>query len=545
MQTIRTLIVDDEEMIRNGIARLVHSCGEEWEIVATLSDGQEAMDYLNQSFGAVDLLITDVKMPVMDGLTLISEGRRHYSFFPLVISGYDEFQYIQSALREGAVDYFLKPIDREQFRARMAEIKVKIQSGRVQHMKWTELERKSEKLKITEQIQLLSYVTSAGLDSSRLGYWVDGFPKGCYALLYTSLDALPVKTRSYTIKDWEAYAYVLENIIKEIVEKRGSDTEHIGWCWRGDELNFWILLCTLENGRESLEWTVHELSDHIRSAVRSYTPFTVSISYGGQIEDLYMLPEAKDGALSLMYNRLLYGGNQLFNREGIQRQADTSLDQIDTGLMAIVQRMKQAIEQLNETSAVQLTKEFFGRLEQMDSPATIQRALMNAFILIHSVGVEMRVNTVGIDTLENRIQTIKRAINLNELRSELDKGIAQLIHQIKEIRQSGSMKPIEQAKTWIIANFQHDLTIKRIAEQVHMNPSYFCRHFKTQTGETILDYITGLRMAKAKELLMNPQLKLYDISAQVGYQDVKYFSKLFKQWVGETPSKYREFKLSK
>jgi two-component system response regulator YesN len=546
--TIRTLIVDDEEMIRNGIARLIRSCGEEWEVVATLSDGKEAMDYLHQSQGAVDLLITDVKMPVMDGLTLISEGKRHYSFFPLVISGYDEFQYIQTALREGAVDYFLKPIDRELFKVRMAEIRVKIESGRFQHMKWSEMERKSEKLKTSQQIQLLSYVTSAGLDISRLGYWVDEFPKGRYILQYISLDALPVKTRSYTAKDWEAYGYVLENIIKEVVENGSNESERIGWCWRGDDSNFWILLYLPETCGENnglLENTANELSGQIRSAVQSYTPFTVSVSCGSSIEDLYLLPEAKDQAISLMYYRLLYGGNQLFGRDGIGLRTETSPDQIDTELIHIAQRMKQAIEQVNEQAAVQSTKEFFERLVRMDSPAAIQRAVMNAFILIHSVGVEMKVNTPMIDSLESRLQTIKRAINLNELKAEIDLQIAQLIEQTRRIRQSGSMKPIEQAKAWIIANLQDDLTIKRIAEQVYMNPSYFCRHFKTQTGETILDYITGLRMNKAKELLIDSQLKLYDISVQVGYQDVKYFSKLFKQWMGETPSKYREQKFSK
>ncbi|OME87951.1 DNA-binding response regulator [Paenibacillus sp. FSL A5-0031] len=547
-KAIRTLIVDDEEMIRNGIARLIRSCGEGWEIVATLSDGKEAMDYLHQSQGAVDLLITDVKMPVMDGLTLISEGKRHYSFFPLVISGYDEFQYIQTALREGAVDYFLKPIDREQFKNRMAEIKVKIESGRFQHMKWNEMERKSEELKTSQQVQLLSYVTSAGLDISRLGYWVDEFPKGRYVLQYVGLDALPVKTRSYTPKDWEAYVYVLENIIKEMVEKCSNESEIIGWCWRGDDSNFWILLHLSEAYGENnglLEKTSIELSGQIRSAIQSYTPFTVSVSCGSSIEDLYLLPEAKDQALSLMYYRLLYGGNQLFGRDGIQFKTESSSDQMDNELVHIAQRMKQAVEQVNEQAAVQFTKEFFARLEKMDSPAAIQRAIMNAFILIHSVGVEMKVNTPMLDSLESRLQTIKRAINLNELKVELDQQIAQLVLEMKRMRQSGSMKPIEQAKAWIIANLQEDLTIKRIAEQVYMNPSYFCRHFKTQTGETILDYITGLRMEKARELLIDSQLKLYDISVQVGYQDVKYFSKLFKQWSGETPSKYREQKFSK
>jgi two-component system response regulator YesN len=116
MQKIRTLIVDDEARIRRGIERLVHSCGDDWEVVATASDGREALDCFHRLQGAIDLLITDVKMPEMDGLTLIKEAKKQYSFYPLLISGYDDFSYLQTALREGALDYLLKPVERAHLR---------------------------------------------------------------------------------------------------------------------------------------------------------------------------------------------------------------------------------------------------------------------------------------------------------------------------------------------------------------------------------------------------------------------------------------------
>src|SRR5262245_38134907 len=99
MTTIKVLIVDDEARIRRGIERLVLSCGEAWEVVATASDGREALDYFEQTGGGVDLLITDVKMPEMDGLTLIKEAKKRFSFYPLLISGFDDFTYVQTALR--------------------------------------------------------------------------------------------------------------------------------------------------------------------------------------------------------------------------------------------------------------------------------------------------------------------------------------------------------------------------------------------------------------------------------------------------------------
>jgi two-component system response regulator YesN len=85
-----------------------------------------------------------------------------------------------------------------------------------------------------------------------------------------------------------------------------------------------------------------------------------------------------------------------------------------------------------------------------------------------------------------------------------------------------------------------NITIEKIAREIPMNPTYFCEYFKSQTGVTILDYVTKTRLEKAKELLVTSDLKIYDIAEQVGYADTKYFSKLFKKYYGEVPSKFKE-----
>src|SRR5690606_34403219 len=116
------MIVDDEARIRRSIERMVLQCCAQFDIVATCSDGKEALDYMHSTKGEVDLVITDVKMPEMDGMQFVQEAKKCYSFSPLFISGYDDFEYLRTALREGAVDYILKPIDRALFRERPLEI---------------------------------------------------------------------------------------------------------------------------------------------------------------------------------------------------------------------------------------------------------------------------------------------------------------------------------------------------------------------------------------------------------------------------------------
>ncbi|MFC4304446.1 response regulator transcription factor [Cohnella boryungensis] len=538
MQPIRTLIVDDEARIRRGIERLVRSCGDGWEVVATASDGKEALEYFHETGGAVDLLITDVKMPELDGLSLIREAKQSYSFYPLLVSGYDDFRYLQTALREGALDYLLKPVDREQFRTRLSEIRAIISDGRYQTHKRGEMEREAEKLRKSRQIQTLSYITSMDIDLASLGYWVEDFPKGDFVLLSVRMDTMPVKTRSYKASDWKAYFYALENIMVEVLEQQFGQADRQCWCWRGGEAEFWMLLFSSD---DELCWAtaVYELAAKIRSSIQTYTPFSVSVAYGDPIEDLYLLTEAKRQAVSLMNYRFVSGGNRIFRPEdvGMHEVPSSAFDQ---ELSAAARKLKRAVEQGNAREAAEelrLLFELFGRIE---SPSQLQTAVRNAIILLHSAGIESRRDGASLPSIEEELQNAERSANMQEVKQRIKGMVEQVIAAIRRARESESRKPIEHAKGWIAEHLDQEITIKRIADQVYMNPTYFSEYFKLHTGETMLDYLTRQRMERAQELLADPALRIQDVCGLIGYQDVKYFSRLFKQWTGQTPSKYRE-----
>ncbi|MFC4599890.1 response regulator transcription factor [Cohnella hongkongensis] len=539
MQTIRTLIVDDEPRIRRGIERLVLSCGEGWEVAATAGDGREALDYFRATDGAVDLLITDVKMPEMDGLTLIQEAKKSYSFYPLLISGYDDFQYLQTALREGALDYLLKPVDREQFRRRMAEIRQIVSEGRYQLQKRGEMEREAEKHRKARQIQTLSYIASMDIDAASLGYWVDDFPKGRYLLMAVRMDTMPVKARSYKPGDWKAYFYALENIMGEVLEQRFSGQgDRLGWCWRGGETEFWMLLFSPDPG---LEWEAEalELATGLRSSIQTYTPFSVSVSYGDPIEDLYLLPEAKRQALGLMNYRFLYGGNRIFRRERTEPETAAS-GAPDKELAATLRKLKRSVEQGQAEEAEACSKRLFELLDRTGSPDKLQRMARNAMILVHSAGLENLSGYAMSLSLEEELHKAENAASLHELKRCVNGLLERVLKDIGQARESGSRKPIEQAKAWMAEHLDQEITIKRIADMVYMNPTYFSEYFKQQTGETMLDYLTRQRIERAKTLLADQRLKIQEICGRIGYQDAKYFGRLFKQWTGHTPSGYRE-----
>lgn len=608
MSAIKVMIVDDEPRIRRGVERLVASCGGGWEVVAALGDGAEALEYMRNHDGGVDLLITDIKMPEMDGLALIKEGRKSYGFSPLLLTGYDDFEYMQTALREGAIDYLLKPIDREQFRERLAALKERIERERLSRQRWAELNRKAGQLEEMRRKQALAYITSsAGEDLSHLGFWTDDFPRGFYALLYVGLDVMPVKTRAYTEKDWQAFYYALDNIIDEIVsgpsartpmtgaeagtggrravsseedtarpgngggsggqrpagEERGAFGEaedeglsepgegyafwdavmppagSRGWSWRGRASDFWVLLyCPANTGGDALDGYAEAAADAIRAAVRAYTPFTVSVAYGDWLEDLYLLPGAKREAQSLIHYRLLQGGNRNFTPKSAAAQKNGASSGKPEAETKLPEQLKQAIGQGRPDEAASLVRSLLETLERMGSPAEIQSVVQNAIVLLHSVGIESCGQACF--SVEEALEAAKRAVRLQDLRAVLEGLIEASLRQIEAKREKNSMLPVEQAKAFIEEHLAGDITIRRIAEHVYMNPNYFCQYFKLQTGETVLDYVTRRRMELAAKLLGDPGIKLQELSERVGYQNPKYFARLFKAWSGVTPSKFRE-----
>lgn len=161
-------------------------------------------------------------------------------------------------------------------------------------------------------------------------------------------------------------------------------------------------------------------------------------------------------------------------------------------------------------------------------------------ILIHSAGLESRSGIEGSASLEEELHKVERASNLHELKMCVKQLMDRVIGDIRQARESSNMKLMEQAKSWIDDHLDQDITIKKIADQVYMNPTYFSEVFKMQTGDTVLDYLTRKRIDRAKDLLADQRLKLQDVCARIGYQDVKYFSRLFKSWTGQTPSKFRD-----
>ncbi|WP_165763890.1 response regulator transcription factor [Halalkalibacter urbisdiaboli] len=536
VKRIKTIIVDDEARIRRGIERLVKSCGEEWDVIATFADGQELLDAYELKQFDFDVLITDVRMPLVDGLSLIKEMKNRTTFNPIVISGFDDFSYLQTALREGALDYLIKPIDREEFKSQLASIKEKINKQWQEQAALKRIEEQAIKLRQNEK---LSEITKGyELDVSNTE-WKHLFPEGIYSLLYISIDQAFRYSKLFSKDEWLTWNFAYENILEEMLAYRKLHS----WKWKGEDASIWLLLNSQEGCEESFKDEVVKFAYTLQKNVREYTPLTSSIAISQIFFELPLVQTISKDLLVLIQHRLIFGANTIFHPDMPERNfLKKTNTQLAEELPKIIQKLIRAFEQKTESELRYQLNKFVNELKGIRKLSEIEFFVQSLNIQLINFLLKRTPRSLN-DTflnIEETAKIVKKIGDFTELQQEIKQWVMMIFDKYKTVNEEIGLNQVELAKEWIVSNLSEHITIEKISNHVYMNPTYFCECFKNQTGETVLDFVTSTRINKARELLLTTNLKVYQICEQVGYSDTKYFSKLFKKHYGELPSKYKE-----
>lgn len=355
--SLNVVIVDDEPKIRRGITRLVEDHSSCWNVIAVFSNGKEALDFFRTTDEAIDLLITDVKMPEMDGLTLITKAKAFKSFQSLVISGYDDFVYVRSAWKEGVLDYVIKPIDRQMFKHQLSEIKNKIENRLYQ-----------------KQVETLKRLFAGDLKIISEINHDDDFQGDTFRLCCISLDDPPHRMKSYTEKSWELLYYSVQNIVDEWISNQTNDPMSRGWSWQENKGHTWILLSHVEE--------VERLAEQIRVSITKYLGMTVTIAIGAEFNDLSYLAEFRNEVLTLLYFRLISGGNNVYMKENML--SSSSLD-ITSRLYQIGERIRVAMMQEDEKKTHALLNECIDELKEIQEPMALEQAVQYCLLQMMNV----------------------------------------------------------------------------------------------------------------------------------------------------------------
>lgn len=521
------MLVDDEILIRENIRDCVDWEKEGFIYCGDASDGEVALPLIEQVMP--DILITDIKMPFMNGLELSTLVRQRMPSIKIIIlSGHDEFEYARSAIKIGVEEYCLKPATSEDIIQLLHTVSDKIDQERLEEQQIEKLKRK-ELERITHSQEKL------------LGDLCSGLISTTEAIHTASTLAIPLIARYYVVALSDIrcpqnmasieveQVHQAEKLLHEQLSKLTAPLVYK----RNRTEMVWILKGESE---EQLQHSLDQLHHEMKAAVENRVSCTLTIGTGSiqdRLQGVHL--SYLDAEEDKHWRRQLQQNSRAFS-EAI----GMSLDHV-----AFLDRNR-FLEFLRVGSPSQL-EPFLQTLTDKLQAVQWQSSLYGYYIVndltleVFRAAKEM-VRTVEISeaTLLQFQQQIGKIRSPEEARHYLSK-LAEQFWQWRADSSDKYAEMIAQVKDYLHHNYDKEsLSLQDAAKHVRVSPSHLSKVFSQETGQTFMTYLTNTRMRKAMELLQSTSYKSYEIAHLVGYQDAHYFSNLFKKVSGMTTTEYRK-----
>lgn len=512
----RAAIVDDEPVIRFGIRASVDWERENIGLAGDFANGEEAWRAIGEE--GVDILITDIKMPVMDGLELAKRAlARHPRTKVILISSYTDFEYVRQGLKLGVADYLLKPtLEPEGLLELVRKCVRAIEEDRGREVD-RQLLRRTQRLQERRRLEadIKRAVAQAGEGAAP---WVKpSWLASGYAVCTVLIDGL----REYEEQHGSLQAGLLLEDMHESFDEIAE--EGAAFAAQGPSL---ALVLPADVAAE----TARALRDLWRKRLNVGT--TIGLAAGtseADLRDVYLRSARAAG-------RRFYEGEGFYEDARDQEAAPERGSPEET----LTRRLRHALAAKDAAAAEAAVREQAARwaASRTDADAVRREAVETATALLSGE----REPSALLEGLEE----LKRAETLDAL-------VRMLLAQLRDCRKAGgagagagapasrgNKRLVEQAIAHLEANYTGELTLQQLADHVHMSKNYFCLQFKLHTGMNFMDYLIRLRLGRAKALLGETDLKIYEVAERAGFGDAKHFGKLFKRMTGLSPVEYRE-----
>lgn len=509
---IKVLIVDDEKLIREGLIKIIERIDDKYEIIGEAKNGLEALEKIKKL--TPDLAIIDIKMPTMDGLELLKKiNQENIKIKIIILSGHDEFSYAKTALENGARTYILKPFEKNELLDTLNRLSNEIIEERNIETGIKRVEIIKERLLETEIKNIVLEQVNGSEIQKRLSifeWFIQDFKENLFTILVKG------NTKTYE----EEYSFLnlkkqLDNIMKRVSEKA------ISFYISNDTLFYFInnIDCLDNNVFSSIKL------DKIKIAICD-KKLNICEIYEGYQKALY----------TVKYTFLSTGSNIKWFTEVEKRRKDYNIS-------------KDMILKL---------KYLVGTDKFQESYRIIDKLFCSDYIENYSIEYfESTIDLIYKEVIEHLVISLQKKIpELDELRLlgslynfdniyeyknkliEILEAINNAYTKLKGIYKTQS--ELEKAIEYINKNYYKDINMTVVANSVSLNYYYFSTLFKEHTNLSFIDYLNNVRINKAKELLSEGKLKIYEISEKVGFKNPKHFARIFKNITGLTPIEYKE-----
>ncbi|MEH7388337.1 response regulator [Bacillus sp. JJ1521] len=527
---LKVLIVDDEVYIRNGLKMKV-----DWEslgmkIIGEASDGTEALFHIENE--SVDIVITDINMPIMDGLELIQKTKEiNDGIIFIIISGYSEFEYARTAMKLGITDYLLKPIKQAEIQASLLSIKERILLTINEGNLYIQNGKKHREEVLVRLLsdQNKGATINEAMENLDLKINSENIILGLIKIeLYKSF-----KQTNPTRSQFEDIEILFQNHLFQ--EHSG---EIIKCVWPEHEF---ILL--IDSSKHKIK---DELLKNLTDALITLEnklgiSATIGLSSGGTSNSNFI--SLYQESLFSLKERILRGTGKVINNV----QFPDQLEKLD--FTAEKKRLIHLMEERKWDYIKENIYASFNQLISKGSPVT-HNHLYELFIELYFTIKNFASGKIGTTNQnhsqyssgENIVNIASGFTSIQQMIDWLYTYIETECKQIEDKYDASGKEIVKWVQNYINTFYSSEITLAKVSEKYHINPIYFSRIFKAHVGISFNSYLTKIRMEEAKNLMDTTSLLVQDISEVVGYDDPKYFSKVFKKYYGKSPSLYIETK---
>ncbi|MGN0299466.1 MAG: response regulator [Lachnospiraceae bacterium] len=494
----KVIIADDEYFSRKALVKMLGK-QKEIEVCCEAESGIDVLEYLEDH--AADILITDIRMPEMDGLELIKRTAQEYPHMKvIVVSGYADFRYAQNAMRWGVREYLTKPVKVEELNRALQNM--------IQQMKENELQDKEQvKSNALKYLKLVDVLNQPEL--GRMLFQISDDIQ--YQLMVLQTEKNSKLKMAYNLVqgyDWKPISVLLFERSKEVAIFLRAESES--------------------------EMKKNELQAENFVQMAGKMNLAVYIAGSGVCTGFASLPLVYEELVRTMNERLTVNRCQYYKKDSFSEAQYVFFSNLDTQMVydgVLSYHYQRAWEPINR---------FLNQIEGTGMYSSLCMGLQKIFLSLAQAchdrspeHFEGSYEKIFFNLDESYMYQFR---NLDEIRVYLDVMLQEMCQ-----RNAKHTGVVDQIKEFVELHYQEPITLNSVAqEHFFMNASYVSRIFKESTGMAFSKYLTEVRMSHAKDLLKNTGFRVNDIAGYVGYNDVSYFIQTFKKITGMTPEQYRQ-----
>lgn len=521
----KALLVDDEPVILEGLKDTVDWSRFGIEVCALASNGLEALENIKKS--RIQILITDIKMPEMSGLELISKIREmNLNIKCIVLSGYNDFEYVRRAAQMGIENYLLKPLDEKELTSTLLNTVSKIEN---------EICRRTHEV---EGINILK--------NNILFRWVSGdigddelqertelldmdISFGSYMVVYLKI-VYNSQGRSSSIKDKNHVRLSVYNICYKIAnECLGINVFH--------DLNGDILLLFHGNNPQEILKTADDVLNRCLANINSLLRQDIFVTAGGIVRDFRNLYMSYNQAKGLQDYCLILGSNKVLTQEELEKldirnRPDIRID-FDVFEKALLNK--------NREFALDFVEGLFKSIQNVGMLNPLQIRNMAIETMLHIVNAIKALN-IDTETFTFNFTAILSEANASSSIDELKQWMCSLIDRFFEsisVYHTRLHPVVRSVIEYLQTNYTGNINLKTVAAEFNINAIYLGQLFNKELGISFNTYLNQLRIEKAKQMLSSGNLNAYEVGLRLGYTNGSYFSTIFKRMTGMSPSDFK------